>query len=33
MVRSLDERSQELEAQGVEVVQGDFLNLDSLGRH
>ena len=30
MVRTLDERSKVLEAKGVEIVQGDFLNIDSL---
>ncbi len=30
MVRKLDERSEELQALGVEVVQGDFLDIVSL---
>ena len=30
MVRTLDERSKALEESGVEVVQGDFLDLDSI---
>ncbi len=30
MVRAIDERSKQLENMGVEIVQGDFLNLDSL---
>ena len=30
MVRSLDDRSKKLSEQGVEVVQGDFLDKDSL---
>ncbi len=30
MVRTIDERSKALEAKGVEVVQGDFLDINSL---
>ena len=30
MVRTLDSRSEKLEAQGVEVVQGDFFDIKSL---
>jgi len=30
MVRTLDDRSKNLEAMGVEVVQGDFFNISSL---
>jgi len=30
MVRNLDDRSKKLEAMGVEVVQGDFFDLNSL---
>ena len=30
MVRTIDDRSKKLEDMGVEIVQGDFLNLDSL---
>ena len=30
MVRTIDDRSKDLEDKGVEIVQGDFLNLDSL---
>ena len=30
MVRTIDARSNKLEALGVEVVQGDFLDINSL---
>ncbi|MFT6783792.1 MAG: NAD(P)H dehydrogenase (quinone) [Saprospiraceae bacterium] len=30
MVRVIDDRSKRLEEKGVEIVQGDFLDLDSL---
>lgn len=32
MVRTIDDRSKHLESLGVEVVQGDFLDIDSLRR-
>ncbi len=32
MVRTIDERSQKLKDLGVEVVQGDFLDIESLRR-
>ena len=30
MVRTIDDRSKQLEGKGVEIVQGDFHDLDSL---
>lgn len=32
MVRTIDERSEKLTGQGVEVVVGDFLDLQSVHR-
>ena len=32
MVRTIDERSDQLAKLGVEIVQGDFLNMDSLNQ-